>query len=116
LSGEETSEIPANRGNSGGHLTFGKIALLGAIVDATDDLSIPCDQVFFSKLLNSGARFLELVLTQLPYRVEAVVTDSDMMFTMQPDVKLPFSSRPRTALRSNGTAMYTAYWGLARRE
>ena len=31
----------------------------------------------------AATRFLEHVLAQLPYRVEAVMTDNDMMFTMR---------------------------------
>jgi transposase InsO family protein len=50
----------------------------------------------------AATRFLELVLTQLPYRVEAVMTDNDMMFTMRYAYYSTRLTRFEQALRSAG--------------
>ena len=44
----------------------------------------------------AATRFLEYVLAQLPYRVEAVMTDNDMMFTM----RYAFNSATPDAIRT----------------
>ena len=50
----------------------------------------------------AATRFLEHVLTQLPYRVEAVMTDNDMMFTMRYAHYSTRLTRFEQALRSAG--------------
>lgn len=50
----------------------------------------------------AATRFLEHVLTQLPYRVEAVMTDNDMMFTMRYAFHSDRLTRFEQALKSAG--------------
>jgi transposase InsO family protein len=50
----------------------------------------------------AATRFLEFVLTQLPYRVEAVMTDNDMMFTMRYAFHSNRLTRFEQALQSAG--------------
>jgi transposase InsO family protein len=50
----------------------------------------------------AATRFLEHVLAQLPYRVEAVMTDNDMMFTMRYAFYSDRLTRFEQALRSAG--------------
>jgi transposase InsO family protein len=50
----------------------------------------------------AATRFLEHVLAQLPYRVEAVMTDNDMMFTMRYAFHSDRRTRFEQALRSAG--------------
>lgn len=50
----------------------------------------------------AATRFLEHVLAQLPYRVEAVMTDNDMMFTMRYARYSTRLTRFEQALRSAG--------------
>lgn len=50
----------------------------------------------------AATRFLEHVLTQLPYRVEAVMTDNDMMFTMRYAYYSTRLTRFEQALKSAG--------------
>jgi transposase InsO family protein len=50
----------------------------------------------------AATRFLEHVLTQLPYRVEAVITDNDMMFTMRYAYYSTRLTRFQQALNSAG--------------
>src|SRR4029077_1923179 len=50
----------------------------------------------------AATRFLEHVLTQLPYRVEAVMTDNDMMFTMRYAFHSNRLTRFEQALKSAG--------------
>jgi transposase InsO family protein len=50
----------------------------------------------------AATRFLEYVLTQLPYRVEAVMTDNDMMFTMRYAFHSNRLTRFEQALKSAG--------------
>jgi transposase InsO family protein len=50
----------------------------------------------------AATRFLEHVLAQLPYRVEAVMTDNDMMFTMRYAHHSTRLTRFEQALRSAG--------------
>jgi len=50
----------------------------------------------------AATRFLEHVLTQLPYRVEAVMTDNDLMFTMRYAFYSNRLTRFEQALRSAG--------------
>ena len=50
----------------------------------------------------AATRFLEHVLAQLPYRVEAVMTDNDMMFTMRYAFHSNRLTRFEQALRSAG--------------
>jgi transposase InsO family protein len=50
----------------------------------------------------AATRFLEHVLRQLPYRVEAVMTDNDMMFTMRYAYYSTRLTRFEQALRSAG--------------
>lgn len=50
----------------------------------------------------AATRFLEHVLTQLPYRVEAVMTDNDMMFTMRYAFHANRLTRFEQALKSAG--------------
>lgn len=50
----------------------------------------------------AATRFLEHVLAQLPYRVEAVMTDNDMMFTMRYAYYSTRLTRFEQALRSAG--------------
>ena len=52
----------------------------------------------------AATRFLEHVLTQLPYRVEAVMTDNDMMFTMRYAFHSNRLTRFEQALQSAGIA------------
>jgi transposase InsO family protein len=50
----------------------------------------------------AATRFLEHVLAQLPYRVEAVMTDNDMMFTMRYAFHSKRLTRFEQALKSAG--------------
>jgi transposase InsO family protein len=50
----------------------------------------------------AATRFLEQVLTHLPYRVEAVMTDNDMMFTMRYAFHSDRLTRFEQALKSAG--------------
>lgn len=50
----------------------------------------------------AATRFLEHVLTQLPYRVDAVMTDNDLMFTMRYACYSNRLTRFEQALRSAG--------------
>jgi len=50
----------------------------------------------------AATRFLEHVLAQLPYRVEAVMTDNDMMFTMRYAFHSNRLTRFQQALKSAG--------------
>jgi transposase InsO family protein len=50
----------------------------------------------------TATRFLEHVLEQLPYRVEAVMTDNDMMFTMRYAFHSNRLTRFEQALKSEG--------------
>jgi transposase InsO family protein len=50
----------------------------------------------------AATRFLEHVLAQLPYRVEAVMTDNDMMFTMRYAFHANRLTRFEQALKSAG--------------
>ena len=50
----------------------------------------------------AATRFLEHVLAQLPYRVEAVMTDNDMMFTMRYAFHSTRLTRFEQALKSAG--------------
>ena len=50
----------------------------------------------------AATRFLEHVLAQLPYRVEAVMTDNDMMFTMRYAFHSDRLTRFEQALKSAG--------------
>jgi transposase InsO family protein len=50
----------------------------------------------------AATRFLEQVLAQLPYRVEAVMTDNDMMFTMRYAYHSQRLTRFEQALKSAG--------------
>ena len=50
----------------------------------------------------AATRFLEYVLAQLPYRVEAVMTDNDMMFTMRYAYYSTRLTRFEQALKSAG--------------
>jgi transposase InsO family protein len=50
----------------------------------------------------AATRFLEHVLAQLPYRVEAVMTDNDMMFTMRYALHSHRLTRFEQALKSAG--------------
>jgi transposase InsO family protein len=50
----------------------------------------------------AATRFLEHVLTQLPYRIEAVMTDNDMMFTMRYAFHSDRLTRFEQALKSGG--------------
>lgn len=50
----------------------------------------------------AATQFLEHVLTQLPYRVEAVMTDNDMMFTMRYAFHAYRLTRFQQALKSAG--------------
>ena len=50
----------------------------------------------------AATRFLELVLAQLPYRVDAVMTDNDMMFTMRYAYYSTRLTRFEQALKSAG--------------
>jgi transposase InsO family protein len=50
----------------------------------------------------AATRFLEQVLAQLPYRVEAVMTDNDMMFTMRFAFHSHRLTRFQQALKSAG--------------
>jgi transposase InsO family protein len=50
----------------------------------------------------AATRFLEHVLTQLPYRVEAVMTDNDLVFTMRYAYHATRLTRFEQALRSAG--------------
>ena len=50
----------------------------------------------------AATRFLEHVLAQLPYRVEAVMTDNDMMFTMRYALYSNRLTRFQQALKSAG--------------
>jgi transposase InsO family protein len=50
----------------------------------------------------TATRFLEHVLAQLPYRVEAVMTDNDMMFTMRYAFHSDRLTRFEQALKSAG--------------
>jgi len=50
----------------------------------------------------AATRFLEFVLTQLPYRVDAVMTDNDMMFTMRYAYYSSRLTRFEQALKSAG--------------
>jgi transposase InsO family protein len=50
----------------------------------------------------AATQFLEHVLTQLPYRVEAVMTDNDMMFTMRYAFHSNRLTRFEQALKSAG--------------
>jgi transposase InsO family protein len=50
----------------------------------------------------AATRFLEQVLAQLPYRVEAVMTDNDMMFTMRYAFHSTRLTRFEQALKSAG--------------
>jgi transposase InsO family protein len=50
----------------------------------------------------AATRFLEHVLANLPYRVEAVMTDNDMMFTMRYALHADRLTRFEQALRSAG--------------
>jgi transposase InsO family protein len=50
----------------------------------------------------AATRFLEHVLAQLPYRVEAVMTDNDMMFTMRYAFHADRLTRFEQALKSAG--------------
>ena len=50
----------------------------------------------------AATRFLEHVLAQLPYRVEAVMTDNDMMFTMRYAYHSDRLTRFEQALKSAG--------------
>jgi transposase InsO family protein len=52
----------------------------------------------------AATRFLEYVLGQLPYRVEAVMTDNDMMFTMRFAYHSSRLTRFEQALKSAGIA------------
>jgi transposase InsO family protein len=52
----------------------------------------------------AATRFLEYVLGQLPYRVEAVMTDNDMMFTMRYAYHSSRLTRFEQALKSAGIA------------
>ena len=50
----------------------------------------------------AATRFLDHVLTQLPYRVETVMTDNDMMFTMRYAFHSDRLTRFEQALKSAG--------------
>ena len=50
----------------------------------------------------AATRFLEHVLAQLPYRIEAVMTDNDMMFTMRYALHSDRLTRFEQALKSAG--------------
>src|SRR4029453_16849477 len=52
----------------------------------------------------AATQFLEHVLAQLPYRVEAVITDNDMMFTMRYAFHSDRLTRFEQALKSAGIA------------
>jgi transposase InsO family protein len=70
---------------------------------AIDDFSREATaQIARERSTVAATRFLELVLTQLPYRVEAVMTDNDMMFTMRYAYYSTRLTRFEQALKSAG--------------
>jgi transposase InsO family protein len=70
---------------------------------AIDDFSREATaQIAWERSTVAATRFLELVLTQLPYRVEAVMTDNDMMFTMRYAYYSTRLTRFEQALKSAG--------------
>jgi transposase InsO family protein len=70
---------------------------------AIDDFSREATaQIAGERSTIAATRFLELVLTQLPYRVDAVMTDNDMMFTMRYAYYSSRLTRFEQALKSAG--------------
>jgi transposase InsO family protein len=70
---------------------------------AIDDFSREATaQIAGERSAVAATRFLELVLAQLPYRVEAVMTDNDMMFTMRYAYYSTRLTRFEQALKSAG--------------
>jgi transposase InsO family protein len=70
---------------------------------AIDDFSREATaQIAGERSTIAATRFLELVLTQLPYRVDAVMTDNDMMFTMRYAYHSTRLTRFEQALKSAG--------------
>ena len=70
---------------------------------AIDDFSREATaQIAGERSTIAATRFLELVLTQLPYRVDAVMTDNDMMFTMRYAYYSTRLTRFEQALKSAG--------------
>ena len=59
-------------------------------------------QIAADRSTAAATRFLEHVLTQLPYRVEAVMTDNDLVFTMRYAYHATRLTRFEQALRSAG--------------
>lgn len=59
-------------------------------------------QIVGERSTAAATRFLEHVLTQLPYRVDAVMTDNDMMFTMRYAFHANRLTRFEQALKSAG--------------
>jgi transposase InsO family protein len=70
---------------------------------AIDDFSREATaQIASERSTIAATRFLEFVLTQLPYRVDAVMTDNDMMFTMRYAYYSSRLTRFEQALKSAG--------------
>jgi transposase InsO family protein len=70
---------------------------------AIDDFSREATaQIAGERSTVAATRFLEFVLTQLPYRVDAVMTDNDMMFTMRFAYYSTRLTRFEQALKSAG--------------
>jgi transposase InsO family protein len=70
---------------------------------AIDDFSREATaQIAGERSAVAATRFLELVLAELPYRVEAVMTDNDMMFTMRYAYYSTRLTRFEQALKSAG--------------
>jgi transposase InsO family protein len=70
---------------------------------AIDDFSREATaQIAGERSTVAATRFLEFVLTQLPYRVDAVMTDNDMMFTMRYAYYSTRLTRFEQALKSAG--------------
>jgi transposase InsO family protein len=70
---------------------------------AIDDFSREATaQIAGERSTAAATRFLEFVLAQLPYRVEAVMTDNDMLFTMRYAYYSTRLTRFQQALKSAG--------------
>jgi transposase InsO family protein len=91
------------------HLDYKYLPSLGARTEfeyaAIDDFSREAvARIAGERSTVAATAFLEHVLTQLPYRVEAVMTDNDLLFTMRYAYYSTRLTRFQQALRSAGIA------------
>jgi transposase InsO family protein len=91
------------------HLDYKYLPVLGSRAEfeyvAVDDFTREAvARIAPERTTAAATAFLEYVLTQLPYRVEAVMTDNDLLFTMRFAFYADRLTRFQQALRSAGIA------------